>query len=164
MTRTIKRGLFTSIMAFALVCAMMVCGATSAFAAELPETTAEMTTAVSEETVEMAAARGTVYNSDKWTFSSQKDTDAFNVSAGQSVSFNMGSLSSSSGQGFEVKLCRMVNGVAQLYGGPIHVEANRSYGSTITFNVNVSGSYIIRCDRTNDGNSQIINNVSVYVG
>ena len=156
MTRTIKKRVISIIMAVAMVCTMMIC-ATTAFAAEIsnPENTDIET---------MTSTRATVYSSSQWNFKQQKDTNSFGVSAGQSVSFNMGSLSSTSGQGFNVKLCRMVNGVPQVTSGPIHVDANRSYGSTVTFNVDKTGTYIIRCERTNDSNAQIINNVSVYVG
>lgn len=162
MTRIITKKIFNSVMAFFIVGAMMI-GGTTVFAAKTDEENVVSTKNVENSLTEMATARGIVYSSNGWQFRSQKDTTNFSVNAGQSVSFTMGSLSSVSPQAFSVKLCRVVNGVPQTVSGPIYVEPNRSYGSTITFNVNTSGTYLVRCERTNDGQVQIINNVSVNV-
>lgn len=155
MTRTSTRRIISSVMALALVCAMMLCG-TTAFAAEVPETM--------ETGIETAAARSTlVYSSSKWSFYQQKDTNYFSATGGSTVSFTMGSLSSTSGQGFKIKLCRVVNGVIQDAAGPISVVANRDYGSTITFNVESDGTYLVRCYRSNDEVYQYIYDIKVYV-
>lgn len=147
MTKKISKRLLGFVLALAMVLSF---GTTNAFAAENTEKVAD----------KQITSRASVY-SNSWSFKHQRDSSNFYASAGQSVSITMSGIHSSSSQGFYIQVCRIVNGNVQTYGGPIHVDANKSIPYTITFGIYDNGTYLIRGSRTNDGIYQNIDSIIV---
>lgn len=149
MIKKLSKRFLGSFLALAMVLSL---GSVTAFAADSTEIATE----------QQSISRASVYNS-SWSFKHQRDSSNFSAKSGQSVSVAMRGISSNSSQGFSIQVCRVVNGKVTAYGGPIHVDANKSNPYTITFGIYDNGTYLIRATRSNDGIAQNISSISVNV-
>lgn len=156
MKKSVKR-LMSAFMALVMVLSV---GAVPAFAAEnseemVTEATVDM---VAENEVTVTPRDSRAYTGYNWSFKHQRDTNQFYATKGQTVVFTMMGINSTSSLGFNVRLCRYVNGEPQVVHGPISIGANAS-NTAISFAIPSSGYYFIRCARTNDGTAQNITTI-----
>lgn len=138
----------------------------------IPAFAAENTDMVVAEESAVQPRFTTVYQGYNWRFSSRRDSNTgdvtgpgrFYATAGQTICFSVSGVHSNSSQGFDVYLYRANSAGTPLAAGrrgPYHFDANTSF--SLSIKADVTGYYIISCQRTNDGSQQIFDNVTILV-